>query len=488
MKTAWAICAGLLVSGWLAAAETIQVKLDFVRVEASEACPYSACGHDLVSTYRKSKTGLVVPEEGEKKPDPNTPPQGLAGWASKVLGDSKRDLCFGTLPVEGRKGGYAFALERKPDSEGYETLYVDINEDGAIAEEERFTAVPVVKAPMERHPGPMFTPVVSVFTFEMPFGRAANAPVDYAFQVRVMAEKETKDSLEVTFSPLCYRKGRAMVDGAPYSVTLMDQTMNGRFNDYAVRREGYWDGDWVVFVPEGGKDADPAADRELLNSMRMVGEKAYRVSVSADGAEVTLAPAELPCGRLKINPAAETVRLAGELGPFCIRRAGSAVLPAGNYTLMDLTYAAKAKDGVAWKVSNYGFPSQTIPKVEIKPGKTVKMPFGAPFTSRVTDVHLGGRGALTMKVGLTGQGGERYEYHCTTSDGKWLPTADVVLKTKNGKEIARVKRSRQTSVDAIPPDYYWEGFFPKEGLTATCDLGLPWKTRQEKVFINADRK
>jgi hypothetical protein len=308
------------------------------------------------------------------------------------------------------------------------------------------------------------------------------------FQVRVVVHKERKEDVEVTFSPLCRRKGRTIIDGKPYRVALVDQTMNGHFNDFAACKEGYWDGDGVVFVPEEGREPDFVSDRELLNGMRVVGEKIYRVSATEDGAEMILTPAEVPCGRLKIEPAAETVSLAGELGVFCVRRSGLGMLPAGNYALTGIRYAATGKDGIAWKVWGVGFSGQSPAKFAIKPGKTEKMPFGPPFTTRVADMHFGGRGTLAMKVELTGQGGEHYEYGCASPDGKWVPTADVVLKTKHGKEFARVKRTRQTSVDAIPPDYLWEGNFPKDGLAATCDLGLPWKTKQEKTTFTADRK
>lgn len=485
---ALAVCVGLLVVGRPAVAETVHVKLDFVRLEASDQWPYSDCGCSIPSTYRNSRTGLVVPEEGEKQPEARSAPQGLSGWAAKALGVSGRDLRFGTLPVEGSEGGYAFALERRPDSEGYIALCIDINEDGIIGAGERFVAVPVVKAPRERHPGPVSTPVVSIFTFEMPFVRATGTSADYAFQVRVMAEKERKDGLEVAFIPLGYRKGRIVIDGTPYSVMLIDQTMNGRFNDFAECKEDYWDGDRVVFVPEQDKETDLIAEKEPLNNIRMLGEKPCRVSVSADGAEMTLTPADLPCGQLKMQPAAEGVFLACELGPFYVRHSETAILPAGNYRLINISYAAMTKDGVAWRMSGYSFSGQTLPKFEVKPNKTVKMPFGAPFNSRVVKKSLAGKGSLTMKVELAGQAGERYEYGCTAPDGKCLPTADVVLKTKNGKEIARVKRSLQDSADEVLSDYSWEGFFPQEGLMAECDLGLPWKVKAEKAFLNADRK
>lgn len=488
MKTTWLICAGLLLFGVAAsAAESVRIKLDLVRVEMpdDQLHSQSAFGSQYVSVVRESKRGLTVPEETPKETLVGPFAQGLK--TAESVRRLKRDVYFGTLPSGDREGGLAFALVKSAGTEGYDQLCLDINGDRTIGDGERLCTIPVEKPPVEIHPAGMFTPLVSQFTVEMPFDRAPDTPADYAFQLQVVAYKERDMSPSVIVNSLCLRSGVAEIGGERCRVSLIDLAMNGRFNDFAARVENVWRGDRVIIQPEEETEWNSVADKELLNGWRMVGDKVYRLEVTPDGSEMTLTQADVPCGRLKISPMAVSVNLAGELGLFHVRQSTLAVLPAGTYSLAGVSYRAALDDGSTWQLNSS--PGPSLVKVEIKPKKTAKMPYGAPFTARVEHKPLFHRRGLAMEVVLTGQGGERYWYSRMSSDGRQIPPPGVSLKTKNGKDFAHVRRSIQTSVDAIPPDYMWTGEIPPEGLVATCDLGLPWKVRQEKTFIpGAKRK
>lgn len=458
MKAGIWVCMGILCAAVALADEPVKARLELVRVENTGEKRQSNYGYNLVQVKDKSPTGHVPP--------------GMEG----------KDIQYGVLPLQGENGGYPFALYKETGSRWYENLFIHVNEDGTLGPEEQFKAKTTEQEPVNMHPGPIVTPVISRFVIETPFVRPADSAPDYVCELHVVSYKDDDKYFRVWFYAGCYRKGKVSFNGNSYEVTLIDLTLNGRFNDFAQRQDNAWaSGDGVIFVPEGTANAGVSIDTELLSPLRVIGEQLCEVSVSPDGSEMTLTPSDLPCGRLTMEPSVERLDLASERGPFRIRRTGSAVLPAGVYSLNAVTYEKDMPEDKKWTLFGIGSPES--PKVEIRPGKKTKLPFGPPFTSRVTFTPGYSKDSVSLDVELCGKGYEKYSCSLSPSAGYTLRSGNITICTRSGKHLATVEPNVQQSVDAIPPPYTWNGPVPKEGVVAVWDPGLPWKQKQEKTII-----
>jgi len=466
----FALCS---IAAYAAAAAPLRITLDRAEVPVSELRPYSEYGYHRLEVGKKPGARVTVPPEAGK------------------------GVLYGTLPLAGDKAGLSFALAKGLDSDWYERLFIDWNEDGQFNAAEVSSTTAVVGPKVQVIPSGSTTPVVSNFRIDLPSGRGADVPADYAFVVQVSTSVEqsqpgylSSGTPNAFFFTAAYRKGMAVIDGARYQMMLMDSTANGRFDDFARLEDGCWTGDSVVFLPEGETPARLTDEMEPLNALRAIGKTLYRMTVSANGADVTLDPDTTPCGRIATKNAPAWIDLAGDQGVFRLRPQ-SAVLPAGTYTLARKTkvagymerpsvhFAKTTEDGTKWEL--WGAPSDSAPSVVIKPGKQVELPFGAPFTTHVK--YEARDGAFSMKVELAGQAGEAYRYSHVAAGGNSLPTGPISIKDGNGKTLATVPRSVQQDADAIAPDYLWKGSLPKTGAFASCDLGLPWKTKAEETLL-----
>lgn len=462
MRFGMGICVIAFAAGTAFGAEPVRMELEYVRLENPSEPGYSYYGHVPVHLDR----------------NPAAPPM--------LPGDTGGAPLFGTLPVSGAKGGFAFALAKTPDSDWYERLYIDVNADGRIGPEETFQTKAVEKPAVDMHPAGMATPVVSTFVLDMPLDRAAGAPANGVSELRVLAFKENPGHVQIGIFAGGYRQGEATVQGRRYNVRLLDLTADGRFNDTAKKEGDAWlPHDGIVFLPEGMESKRLDYETERLNSVRVLGEEIYEVSVTEDGAEMTWTPSDMPRGRVTMKPAAGA-EFCGEKGFFLVRPCQWVVLPAGTYTASSIHYEEAMDDGSTWTLYSQDYNLQPQP-IEIEAGKDTTMPYGAPFTSQVT-LAGGFRGSVFMSVELKGRCGETYSYTHMRADRYPIPAADVIVKTRGGKVLARVPRSVQHSIDAIPPDYEWAGPVPPDGAVATCNLGLPWKVKPLKTKIPPGRK
>jgi hypothetical protein len=123
----------------------------------------------------------------------------------------------------------------------------------------------------------------------------------------------------------------------------------------------------------------------------------------------------------------------------------------------------------------------------IEEGKKTAAPFGPPFTAGVA-WEMFGKGCH-LSADIRGAAGDVYAY--STEEGLMLgatPSGELVLRSRSGKLLARIKRNARHSVDAIPPDFSWDGPLPEHGITVTPDLGLPWKMKIRKTVIEPGQK
>lgn len=472
MKSVVCVCFGVLVSLSAAAAEPIRVKLDFVRIENPTIQEEAHHGRKPLPLEKVPKTGIAAPD----------------GVEGAVL--------FGAFPLAGKKGPYSFAIIQNPSSGWYETLYVDANENGAFDAEERYTTKAVEKPVVFLHPEfGNATPMISTFLLETPFQRAAGAAADGVYELDIRTYKERLDSLGAYFTPVCHRQGKITLEGQNYNICLLDMTWNRKFNDFAKEEGQAWKtGDEILFWPESQGDSLVEHDEESLADLRVLGNEIYKVAVSEDGSELTMTPCDMARGRLVMEPAVASLEVGNDDGRYRIGPGKFTVLPVGVYTIYTIRYEQVMPDNSVWRL--FGYQAQKALTVDIKPNKTTKLPLGPPFTMRVTYVapirDLNGSGQaesadepVPMAVELLGQCGESYSYDHYGPDSERIPTADVIITTRGGKELTRVKRSTQKSIDVIPPDYLWGGPIPEKGVVAACDLGLPWKTILKKTVLKA---
>lgn len=251
-----------------------------------------------------------------------------------------------------------------------------------------------------------------------------------------------------------YREGKGTLDGKEIHLVLLDNGSNGLFNDYAavkskpsgqqrvfaqpfdllfadpdLNKTNYAGYDAVL----GRTDCYPVAQRLAL------GEKYYQLQITPSGDKVTLTPFEGETGAVKNSSKRFSALVYDASGIVKISSEDSkpVALPVGNWNLVnclvDLTDYSQKVEGRYPFTFSAARATGEYPEVEVSSGATVEMPFGAPYSFRVTASPRGDTCSLSLS--FLGAGGEI----CDTMlvNGNYPPEPNFVIATAKGKVIER---------------------------------------------------
>jgi hypothetical protein len=264
-----------------------------------------------------------------------------------------------TTPMD--PGGRWLCLDRTRKSGLYDRVYFDTTGNGRLDDK-----TPVGTMQVDPYSA-TFGPVRVVFKGE-------DGPITYHLIFRFMQQEDSDPNLYA--SSAGYYAGRLDIGGKKREVELIDENVNGVFNDQG---EDLTESDAVVV------DGDKFGERRLGKLLEVDGQF-YRIEVARDGAFIKLQKAEnVTLGQVRVPESITEFVAFGENGHFMRKPSkGEFTLPAGTYRVQGWKIDRKDARGAAWELSAYNF-NETA-RFDVAAGKPVSLEVGEPMRA-VLDVQ-----------------------------------------------------------------------------------------------------
>jgi len=276
------------------------------------------------------------PPPNVKLPKLNAPPY-FAHWTTP-LDPAGRWLC----------------LDRTKKTGLYDRLYFDSTGNGRLDDKS-----PVGPSRTDQYSA-NFEPVRAVFKGE-------DGPITYHLVIRFMQYGAGQVNLYASSGG--YYAGKVDIGGKKRRVELIDDNVNGTFND---RGEDMGDSDCVAI--EGDK-----VGQRYLGKMLEVDGQFYQIEVARDGAFIKLQKLEnVVLGKVQVPETISEFIAFGENGHFVRKPVkGGFTLPVGKYRIQDWKIERKDEKGAAWELSAYNFNDSA--RFEVAADKPVSLEVGEPM-------------------------------------------------------------------------------------------------------------
>ena len=257
-----------------------------------------------------------------------------------------------TTPLD--PAGRWLCLDRSKKSGLYDRVYFDSTGNGRLDDKS-----PVGTSRSDQYSA-YFEPLRMVFKGE-------DGPITYHLVLRFM--QYDGGNVNLLASSGGYYAGKVDIGGKKRLVELIDQNVNGTFND---RGAGMGDTDCVTM--EGDK-----VGQRYLGKLLEVDGQFYQVEVARDGAFIKLQKAEnIVLGQVRVPETISEFIAFGENGHFVRSPAkGEFTLPVGNYRIQDWKIDRKDDKGAAWELSAYNFNDSA--RFEVAAGKPASLEVGEPM-------------------------------------------------------------------------------------------------------------
>lgn len=363
--------------------------------------------------------------------------------------------------------------------EGYARLLFDANHNGDLTDDEVIEAERVTQSDAGDSPM-MYRLAYSAFPRVDVTIEAEGTKIVYAFAFHVRSQTTSEFSYaSASLSAAAYREGEITLEGKKRQITLVDFNSNGRFDDVLTIGDEVRSSSGRVYPTYGDVLLLDAAGSSLggfLNPYDVtatdcryqVGEvvgiegRFYDLKITPAGDKLSLTPSSAPTGKVTNPNDGFRALVYGDRGVLKITGGKSqpAVLPEGKWKLLSYTidrtvYEEKEEgeeeEGEEPKEEVFPFsigrlssrPRYTMvsaqagadgPTVEVREGKTVKLPFGPPYKPVVESGRIGGdAGQVSLAMSLVGAGGEV----CTSLivDGGRPEKPEFSITTADGKEV-----------------------------------------------------
>ncbi len=358
-----ALCAAFFWS-ITASAETIEVPLKFID-KSNDRSKLRPVGHVFTMPVKE------IPEGNWKLPALNAE---TPLYLLHKMGDKSFLIVFD---------------EKENDANGYSRIYIDMDNDGDLAEEK-----PIDGTRDERRNNNGF--------FECSFSSidisvtVDGGEVPYSIQLRIsghIVEKDGKKTLDYTqvylYGASVFR-GEFEVNGKTYSLMLNDTNINGSFTDKGELRDS--PGRNNIKLMELGSDEiymDTGelgyTDNQPYGEWLYIGSSLYRLNIDMGKRLITLTEATEKLFPLALSfKPIEIALLNDDDGSIVVARNcddSSLSLPAGNYRLIDYRIAKNDDQGDRWEVTATG--AQEALAVRVGEGVNPTLTFGEPFTPQV---------------------------------------------------------------------------------------------------------
>ena len=257
-----------------------------------------------------------------------------------------------TTPMD--PAGRWLCLDRTRKSGLYDRVYFDTTGNGRLDDK-----TPVGTTQRDQYSA-SFEPVRVLFKGE-------DGPITYHLIFRFMQYGEGEANLMSSSGG--YYAGKVDIGGKKRQVELIDENVNGTFNDRAADMS---DCDGVAI------DGDKFGERRLGKMLEVDGQF-YLVEVARDGAFIKLQKAEnVTLGQVRVPEAISEFVAFGENGHFTRKPVkGEFTLPVGEYRIQSWKIDRKDARGAAWVLSAYGFNDSAQFGVAV--GKPASLEIGEPM-------------------------------------------------------------------------------------------------------------
>ena len=285
---------------------------------------------------------------------------------------------------------YALVLdESNGPGKGYDTIYVDANNDLRIDPEKERFPVCVEDSPQAGSIRIALQVAAGGATAPYYVSLAAFQHCDAKFPI---------PGIHVTLRDSSYYVGEALFGGETRSIALADLNGNGLFNDvepepsrgdrFFVARDR--DGRFYQSFPYGG-------------FTRIAGQW-YSIVASPDGGRVEIAAAKPPLGRIESSAQIVGARLNSPTQPLDLDlQDGADQAVAGTYRLCSVQLLGEN----GWAMPG-SFPDGE-PELTVREGQTVRLAAGLPLKVQPQVVSDDDR-TLRINLRITGAGGESYRW------------------------------------------------------------------------------
>jgi hypothetical protein len=287
-----------------------------------------------------------------------------------------------------------------------DTLYIDLDDDRRIGDEERFALRP---ARQENNVDGSYS-MLCAEKVPLVF---SGSPDPRDMNVYAMVTTDS-DIGKVKYVPIglsgwgCYR-GAAEIEGQEYEVVLYDRNGNGRFGD--VVDESPWDADMLLIRPNGNKDETPKPLRNRL----VAGGKAYSVKVEENGRKMHLDLLDVKFGKVAAARPDLTFNLdSSEWGPQYVMPGEVMEVPAGAWTIS--YFNRVGDDGATFCV----FSCKSARTVDVTVGEKSVVDFDTKVKTRIDAEKE--KDGFTLNLNLTTAEGSRFRgYYSQTERFDGVP-------------------------------------------------------------------
>lgn len=252
-------------------------------------------------------------------------------------------------------GGRWICLDRTRKSGPYDRLFVDSNGNGRLDDQK-----PIL-ARLDSY-NAYFPAVPVVFKGE-------DGPVSYHLIFRFY--KYGDSPAQLMASSAGWYEGMVDFGGTKKRVQLIDGTVNGTFNDMALKP---YDSDRIQV------DGEKVGERFLGRMLELNG-KFFSIEAARDGAFVKVQKAEnLTFGSVRVPENISEFAAFGENGHFLRKPLkGEFTLPSGGYQILQWTINRKDEKGSAWTMSGNNFPPEA--GFQVAADKPAVLEIGEPVSA-----------------------------------------------------------------------------------------------------------
>ncbi len=327
----------------------------------------------------------------------NAPPKKLNGlppfqsakprWYAARFGDGKDNL-------------FAVAIdERRGTGAGYDTVYVDSNNDHRID--------PVA----ERHVFPLGTTSKAdpiYLQFQIVTAGKTNAHF-FHFTAFPYADDRYPKDIHANLRNGSYWVGRAILNGAERRIVLADMDSNGRFND---PEQSLFHGDrfFVDFPKKPGSDEGSQLTSFPYGEFTRIAGGWSSIAATPDGGEVTIARASPRLGHVQAPPGITRATLRSPRQTLNLSFSnGLDQAIVGTYKLQSLALREE-RGGEKPLVLLAAYPERP-PEIRIREGKTFTLAAGPPLRIEVQPRRQPSADTVGLSLVLVGAGGETYRWN-----------------------------------------------------------------------------
>lgn len=310
---------------------------------------------------------------------------------------------------------YTLVLDasRGPGRE-YDTLYLDRNNDEALANE------PPIRG-YRREGATWFGPIPLLLTGQ-------NGP--YFYHLLCISRSQGSSNPTVELHSAGYYLGRASVGEGRHQLALVDANGNGLFNDFST---GPGEGDRVLIdLNDDGLFETGSEDSEEvyhLSAFLPVQDRYYTLTLPPEGGTLALAEVQPACGTLRSRSAPFWIQLSSEQGFFHFRsREPELRVPTGTYRLHACAVEARDAKGNVWKGIGR-FPARR--DLLIRRKETIFLDLGPPL--KVEAVPQVQDDQVEFRLRITGGAGE--EYQEIFKNGVRVPPPRLRIAEASGQQV-----------------------------------------------------